>query len=122
VILLRDIRYVRLGTRDLDTSARFARDILGLEPAGCETNARYFRSDSRDHTLVPATRCRHHGFLPHRPGPPPDLERDVPLLRRPGRDGVRVFQRGQADSFCMWGSRPDIPEFRDQAQSGAKAA
>jgi catechol 2,3-dioxygenase-like lactoylglutathione lyase family enzyme len=33
VILLRDLRYVRLGTRDLDASARFARDILGLEPA-----------------------------------------------------------------------------------------
>jgi 2,3-dihydroxy-p-cumate/2,3-dihydroxybenzoate 3,4-dioxygenase len=52
MILLREIRYVRLGTRDLDASARFARDILGLEPAGCDTNARYFRSDSRDHTLV----------------------------------------------------------------------
>jgi len=52
MIHLRDIRYVRLGTRDLDESARFARDILGLEPAGCDTNARYFRSDSRDHTLV----------------------------------------------------------------------
>ena len=52
VILLRDIRYVRLGTRDLDAAARFARDILGLEPAGCDSNARYFRSDGRDHTLV----------------------------------------------------------------------
>ena len=52
MIHLRDIRYVRLGTRDLDESARFARDILGLEPAGCDTNARYFRSDNRDHTLV----------------------------------------------------------------------
>lgn len=52
MIRLRDIRYVRLGTRDLDAAARFARDILGLEPAGCDTGARYFRSDSRDHTLV----------------------------------------------------------------------
>jgi len=52
MILLRDIRYVRLGTRDLDAAARFARDILGLEPAGCDAGARYFRSDSRDHTLV----------------------------------------------------------------------
>jgi len=52
VIHLRDIRYVRLGTRDLDESARFARDILGLEPAGADDNTRYFRSDSRDHTLV----------------------------------------------------------------------
>ncbi len=52
MIHLRDIRYVRLGTRDLDESARFARDILGLEPAGDDANTRYFRSDSRDHTLV----------------------------------------------------------------------
>jgi 2,3-dihydroxy-p-cumate/2,3-dihydroxybenzoate 3,4-dioxygenase len=52
MIFLRDIRYVRLGTSDLDAAARFARDILGLEPAGCDTGARYFRSDSRDHTLV----------------------------------------------------------------------
>lgn len=52
MIFLRDIRYVRLGTRDLDAAAAFARDILGLEPAGSDTNARYFRSDSRDHTLV----------------------------------------------------------------------
>jgi 2,3-dihydroxy-p-cumate/2,3-dihydroxybenzoate 3,4-dioxygenase len=52
MILLRDIRYVRLGTRDLDAAARFARDILGLEPAGCDTGARYFKSDGRDHTLV----------------------------------------------------------------------
>lgn len=52
VIHLRDIRYVRLGTQDLDAAARFARDILGLEPAGCDNHARYFRSDARDHTLV----------------------------------------------------------------------
>lgn len=52
MIQLRDIRYVRLGTRDLDAAANFARHVLGLEPAGCDTNARYFRSDSRDHTLV----------------------------------------------------------------------
>ena len=51
MILLRDLRYVRLK-RDLDASARFARDILGLEAAGCDNGARYFRSDSRDHTLV----------------------------------------------------------------------
>lgn len=25
-------------------------------------------------------------------------------------------------SFCMWGSRPDIPEFRRKEDAGAKAA
>jgi 2,3-dihydroxy-p-cumate/2,3-dihydroxybenzoate 3,4-dioxygenase len=52
MIRLHDIRYVRLGTRDLDASARFARAILGLEEAGRDDRSRYFRSDARDHTLV----------------------------------------------------------------------
>ena len=52
MIDLRDIRYVRLGTRDLDAAARYATSILGLEEAGRLRDAIYFRSDSRDHTLV----------------------------------------------------------------------
>src|SRR5687767_8776740 len=52
VIALHDIRYVRLGTRDLDAASRYATRILGLEPAGSVAGARYFRSDARDHTLV----------------------------------------------------------------------
>jgi len=52
VIGLEDIRYVRLGTRDLDTAARYATSILGLESAGRERGSAYFRSDARDHTLV----------------------------------------------------------------------
>jgi len=52
VIALHDIRYVRLGTRHLDDASRYATRILGLQPAGSEAGARYFRSDARDHTLV----------------------------------------------------------------------
>ena len=52
MIDLRDIRYVRLGTRDVDAASRYATTILGLEPAGRAGHARYFRSDARDHTLV----------------------------------------------------------------------
>jgi len=52
VINLHDIRYVRLGTRDLATAARYATSILGLEEARRTEPAVYFRSDSRDHTLV----------------------------------------------------------------------
>lgn len=52
MIDLRDIRYVRLGTRDLAAAHRFAREIVGLEFAREESGARYFRSDERDHTLV----------------------------------------------------------------------
>jgi 2,3-dihydroxy-p-cumate/2,3-dihydroxybenzoate 3,4-dioxygenase len=52
LIDLLDIRYVRLGTRDLDAADRFAREVVGLELARVEAGARYYRSDDRDHTLV----------------------------------------------------------------------
>jgi 2,3-dihydroxy-p-cumate/2,3-dihydroxybenzoate 3,4-dioxygenase len=52
MIDLLDIRYVRLGTGDMARADRFARDILGLERVRQEAGAAYFRSDSRDHTLV----------------------------------------------------------------------
>jgi 2,3-dihydroxy-p-cumate/2,3-dihydroxybenzoate 3,4-dioxygenase len=52
LIDLLDIRYVRLGTLDLDAADRFAREVVGLELAREEAGARYYRSDDRDHTLV----------------------------------------------------------------------
>ena len=52
MIDLQDIRYVRLGTRDVDAAARYATTILGLEEAGRDAGAVYLRSDARDHTLV----------------------------------------------------------------------
>src|SRR5690606_23431674 len=51
MINLHDIRYVRLGTPDLDAAVKYATDLLGLEVARREDKAVYFRSDSRDHTL-----------------------------------------------------------------------
>jgi 2,3-dihydroxy-p-cumate/2,3-dihydroxybenzoate 3,4-dioxygenase len=52
LIDLLDIRYVRLGTRDLVAADHFARAVLGLELARVDAGARYYRSDDRDHTLV----------------------------------------------------------------------
>ncbi len=52
MIDLLDIRYVRLGTRDLGAADRFARDVIGLQAVREAMGARYYRSDSRDHTLV----------------------------------------------------------------------
>lgn len=52
MINLLDIRYVRLGTRDLQQADRFACDVLGLELARKESGTSFFRSDSRDHTLA----------------------------------------------------------------------
>src|SRR5262252_7685025 len=52
MIDLLDIRYVRLGTRDLTGATRFAAEILGLEHVREAVHASCFRSDQRDHTLV----------------------------------------------------------------------
>jgi 2,3-dihydroxy-p-cumate/2,3-dihydroxybenzoate 3,4-dioxygenase len=52
VIDLHDIRYVRLGTRNLAAADQYAQQILGLERVRTEAGSHYYRSDSRDHTLV----------------------------------------------------------------------
>jgi 2,3-dihydroxy-p-cumate/2,3-dihydroxybenzoate 3,4-dioxygenase len=49
---LHDIRYVRIGSDDLDESVRFATQVLGLELVGREADAAYLRGDDRDHNLV----------------------------------------------------------------------
>ena len=59
MIRLYDIRYLRIGTTDLDSAIEFATRIVGLQLVGREGKAAYFRSDkvgvrgdTRDHTLV----------------------------------------------------------------------
>jgi 2,3-dihydroxy-p-cumate/2,3-dihydroxybenzoate 3,4-dioxygenase len=52
MINLHDIRYVRLGTANLDETVRFATTVLGLELVRKEGGCVYLRSDDRDHTLV----------------------------------------------------------------------
>lgn len=59
MIHLHDIRYVRMGTRDLDTAIAFATKVVGLELAAKEGKWAYFKSDkvavrgdTRDHTLA----------------------------------------------------------------------
>ncbi|MEL1263019.1 VOC family protein [Pseudoxanthomonas putridarboris] len=51
MIRLRDVCYVRLGTRDLDGATRYATAILGLEISERSRGAVYFKSDQREHTL-----------------------------------------------------------------------
>jgi 2,3-dihydroxy-p-cumate/2,3-dihydroxybenzoate 3,4-dioxygenase len=51
MIDLRRIRYVRIGTPDLDEATAFATKILGLQPIRREHGMAYFRSDDRDHTI-----------------------------------------------------------------------
>ncbi|WP_227747166.1 VOC family protein [Paraburkholderia franconis] len=52
MINLHQLRYVRLGTRDIDAAAKYASDILGLQLVRREGGWAYLRSDERDHTLV----------------------------------------------------------------------
>jgi 2,3-dihydroxy-p-cumate/2,3-dihydroxybenzoate 3,4-dioxygenase len=51
MIKLRDVSYVRLGTKDLQGAEVFATDYLGLEVAERDRNAIYFKSDDRAQTL-----------------------------------------------------------------------
>jgi 2,3-dihydroxy-p-cumate/2,3-dihydroxybenzoate 3,4-dioxygenase len=48
---LHDIRYVRIGSDDLDESVRFATDILGLELMERDRSSAYLRGDDRDHNI-----------------------------------------------------------------------
>ena len=57
---LHDIRYVRIGCEDLDTSIAFATDILGLELMERDANSAYLRGDDRDHNIC-YTRGRESG-------------------------------------------------------------
>lgn len=52
MINLIDIRYVRLGTPDLESAVRYSKEIVGLEEVSREGKASYLRGDDRDHNLV----------------------------------------------------------------------
>ena len=59
MVNLHDIRYLRIGTPNLEAAIEFATRIVGLQLAGREGKSAYFRSDkapvrgdTRDHTLV----------------------------------------------------------------------
>jgi 2,3-dihydroxy-p-cumate/2,3-dihydroxybenzoate 3,4-dioxygenase len=59
MINLQDIRYLRIGTPNLEAATEFATRIVGLQLVGREGRSAYFRSDkadvrgdTRDHTLV----------------------------------------------------------------------
>ncbi|OVZ56390.1 glyoxalase/bleomycin resistance/extradiol dioxygenase family protein [Pigmentiphaga sp. NML080357] len=89
MIHLHDIRYVRLGTPDLDGAVRYATEILGLQVARREGKAVYFKSDSRDHTL-----CYFEGDpRDHTTGfevdTPEELEQALEQLERAGYQATR---------------------------------
>ncbi len=52
MVVLEQLRYVRLGAGNLDQAADFAQRILGLEPIDRTREQATFRSDFRDYTLA----------------------------------------------------------------------
>ena len=61
MVNLHDIRYLRIGTPDLDAAIEFATRIVGLELAGREGKAAYFRSDI-DLWHLATTKIMHNSF------------------------------------------------------------
>lgn len=91
MIHLRDIRYVRLGTRDVEAATRYATEILGLQKIRTIGSSVYFRSDSRDHTLVYFEGDPSDHTTAFEVGTREELERAIKTL-------------GEAGISCRWGS------------------
>ncbi|MDM9560082.1 VOC family protein [Bordetella petrii] len=89
MIRLHDIRYVRLGTRDLASAARYATEVLGLEVARKEGKSVYFRSDGRDHTLCYFEGDPHDHTAAFEVDSPDELERAGAVLERSGYQVAR---------------------------------
>ncbi len=51
MVNLHDIRYIRLGTRNLSEAERFATEVVGLQVSRRDGDSVYLKSDDRDHTL-----------------------------------------------------------------------
>jgi 2,3-dihydroxy-p-cumate/2,3-dihydroxybenzoate 3,4-dioxygenase len=51
MIKIIDLCYVRLGTRDLESTLQFATNLLGLQQVRREENRAYVRGDERDHDI-----------------------------------------------------------------------
>jgi 2,3-dihydroxy-p-cumate/2,3-dihydroxybenzoate 3,4-dioxygenase len=92
MIHLHDIRYVRLGTADLDSSVRFATEVLGLEIAHKSARSVHLRSDDRDHTLCYFEGDPRDHTSAFEVDTQEELERAVVTLEKNGR----VVSRGSA--------------------------
>ena len=51
MIELRDIHYVRVGTRDLNGAQKFCTEIVGLQAVERTKDRLYLKSDARHHTV-----------------------------------------------------------------------
>jgi 2,3-dihydroxy-p-cumate/2,3-dihydroxybenzoate 3,4-dioxygenase len=85
MISLRDIRYVRLGTANLDDAVRYATQILGLELVRRDRGNAYLRADDRDHTLAYTAGDPHTHIVAFEVGTERELEAAAAELDNAGR-------------------------------------
>lgn len=91
---IEQLRYVRLGTRDLKGSIDFAQRILGLQLVDKTERDAYFRSDYRDHTLVYTADEPTRQAVGIEVYDPDDLDRAAALLHASGLRTVRDDAEG----------------------------
>lgn len=86
MIAIEQLRYVRLGTSDLDASIDFAQRVLGLELVERDGIQAAFRSDFRDHTLVFTRDAIPHQTVGFEVRDTETLERAADALARNGHE------------------------------------
>jgi 2,3-dihydroxy-p-cumate/2,3-dihydroxybenzoate 3,4-dioxygenase len=97
VVVLEQLRYVRLVANELGRAADFAQRVLGLEPIERTPELATFRSDFRDHTLAFATGEHAVQSVGLEVRSPHELDAAAEGL---GRVGV-VVDRGSADDCAL---------------------
>jgi 2,3-dihydroxy-p-cumate/2,3-dihydroxybenzoate 3,4-dioxygenase len=89
MVVLEQLRYVRLVANDLDHAADFAQRVLGLEPIDRTQELATFRSDYRDYTLAFGTGDRAVPSVGLEVRHPYDLDAALEQLRRLGLSADR---------------------------------
>ena len=106
MISLKDIRYVRLGTANLDDAVRYATQILGLELVRRDRGNAYLRADDRDHTLAYTAGNPRDQSVAFEIGSGRELEAAAAELDNAGhrvRAGTRLeCEQRQVDSLIMF--------------------
>jgi 2,3-dihydroxy-p-cumate/2,3-dihydroxybenzoate 3,4-dioxygenase len=110
MIEIEQLRYVRLGTRNLPAAADFAQRILGLQIVDKTEDQASFRSDFRDHTLVYVKGDPAEQAIAFEMRTPDMLERAAATLEGAGL----VVTRGDADGAAARKVREFI-SFRDHS-------
>ena len=106
MVNLHDIRYLRIGTANLESAIEYATKIVGLQLVGREGRSAYFRSDkaavrgdTRDHTLV------------YVEGDPSDHVAAFDILDRDSLDAVAA-ELEKAGHPVHWGTKDECAQRR----------